>query len=179
MTCKRGATVFYESAPLDSVLFMYFCSILNLKLALTFVSSCVYLSNILSSTLCLPYKNKKPSLNILSFKMITNTMNFHFYGVWCSPYLYFLSIFARWSIFLFFLPTPLHSFFLYLFCFSPCFLPLSFSITVPGCLEILLIRMCRAYNSSNNTMFFDGKFASPPLFKALGECLNIYRTGGF
>uniref|UniRef100_A0A8C2G5Y1 RAR-related orphan receptor C b n=1 Tax=Cyprinus carpio TaxID=7962 RepID=A0A8C2G5Y1_CYPCA len=37
-----------------------------------------------------------------------------------------------------------------------------------GCLEILLIRMCRAYNSSNNTMFFDGKFASPQLFKALG-----------
>uniref|UniRef100_A0A671KXJ7 Nuclear receptor ROR-beta-like n=1 Tax=Sinocyclocheilus anshuiensis TaxID=1608454 RepID=A0A671KXJ7_9TELE len=36
-----------------------------------------------------------------------------------------------------------------------------------GCLEILLIRMCRAYNSSNNTMFFDGKFASPQLFKAL------------
>lgn len=37
-----------------------------------------------------------------------------------------------------------------------------------GCLEVLLIRMCRAYNSSNNTMFFDGKFASPQLFKALG-----------
>uniref|UniRef100_A0AAY4D3S1 RAR-related orphan receptor C b n=1 Tax=Denticeps clupeoides TaxID=299321 RepID=A0AAY4D3S1_9TELE len=37
-----------------------------------------------------------------------------------------------------------------------------------GCLEVLLIRMCRAYNPSNNTMFFDGKFASPQLFKALG-----------
>ncbi|XP_062843508.1 RAR-related orphan receptor C b [Trichomycterus rosablanca] len=37
-----------------------------------------------------------------------------------------------------------------------------------GCLEVLLIRMCRAYNSSNNTMFFDGKYASPQLFKALG-----------
>ncbi|XP_051984566.1 nuclear receptor ROR-beta-like isoform X2 [Xyrauchen texanus] len=37
-----------------------------------------------------------------------------------------------------------------------------------GCLEVLLIRMCRAYNSSNNTIFFDGKFASPQLFKALG-----------
>lgn len=37
-----------------------------------------------------------------------------------------------------------------------------------GCLEVLLIRMCRAYNSSNNTMYFDGKFASPQLFKALG-----------
>uniref|UniRef100_A0AAR2L8H6 RAR-related orphan receptor C b n=1 Tax=Pygocentrus nattereri TaxID=42514 RepID=A0AAR2L8H6_PYGNA len=37
-----------------------------------------------------------------------------------------------------------------------------------GCLEVLLIRMCRAYNSANNTMFFNGKFASPQLFKALG-----------
>ncbi|XP_072524680.1 RAR-related orphan receptor C b [Salminus brasiliensis] len=37
-----------------------------------------------------------------------------------------------------------------------------------GCLEVLLIRMCRAYNSANNTMFFDGKFANPQLFKALG-----------
>ncbi|XP_066512931.1 nuclear receptor ROR-beta-like isoform X2 [Hoplias malabaricus] len=37
-----------------------------------------------------------------------------------------------------------------------------------GCLEVLLIRMCRAYNPTNNTMFFDGKFASPQLFKALG-----------
>ncbi|KAI7809802.1 RORgamma2, partial [Triplophysa rosa] len=37
-----------------------------------------------------------------------------------------------------------------------------------GCLEVLLIRMCRAYNSSNNTMYFDRKFASPQLFKALG-----------
>ncbi|KAI1883184.1 hypothetical protein AGOR_G00242600 [Albula goreensis] len=37
-----------------------------------------------------------------------------------------------------------------------------------GCLEVLLIRMCRAYNPINNTMLFDGKFASPQLFKALG-----------
>ncbi|XP_012687190.2 RAR-related orphan receptor C b isoform X2 [Clupea harengus] len=37
-----------------------------------------------------------------------------------------------------------------------------------GCLEVLMIRVCHAYNSSNNTMFFDGKFASPQLFKALG-----------
>lgn len=73
---------------------------------------------------------------------------------------YFLSVFLHggaYSCFSF--PLP---------CTPPCFLRLSFSITVSGCLEILLIRMCRAYNSSNNTMFFDGKFASPPLFKALG-----------
>ncbi|KAM4605786.1 nuclear receptor ROR-beta-like [Polymixia lowei] len=37
-----------------------------------------------------------------------------------------------------------------------------------GCLEVLLIRMCRAFNVNNNTIFFDGKFASPQFFKALG-----------
>ncbi|KAG7456862.1 hypothetical protein MATL_G00240490 [Megalops atlanticus] len=37
-----------------------------------------------------------------------------------------------------------------------------------GCLEVLLIRMCRAYNPINNTMLFDGRFASAQLFKALG-----------
>ncbi|KAG5847802.1 hypothetical protein ANANG_G00130070 [Anguilla anguilla] len=37
-----------------------------------------------------------------------------------------------------------------------------------GCLEVLLIRMCRAYNPLNHTMLFDGKFAGPQLFKALG-----------
>ncbi|TRY95213.1 hypothetical protein DNTS_010024 [Danionella cerebrum] len=36
-----------------------------------------------------------------------------------------------------------------------------------GCLDVLLIRMCRAYNPINNTLLFDGKFASPQLFKAL------------
>uniref|UniRef100_A0A672L877 Nuclear receptor ROR-beta-like n=1 Tax=Sinocyclocheilus grahami TaxID=75366 RepID=A0A672L877_SINGR len=37
-----------------------------------------------------------------------------------------------------------------------------------GCLDVLLIRMCRAYNPINNTLLFDGKFTSPQLFKALG-----------
>ncbi|RVE61771.1 hypothetical protein OJAV_G00173780 [Oryzias javanicus] len=37
-----------------------------------------------------------------------------------------------------------------------------------GCLEVLLIRMCRAFNSSSSTIFFNGKFASAQLFKALG-----------
>lgn len=36
-------------------------------------------------------------------------------------------------------------------------------------MHVLLIRMCRAYNPINNTLLFDGKFASPQLFKALGE----------
>ncbi|KAJ8419010.1 hypothetical protein AAFF_G00005090 [Aldrovandia affinis] len=37
-----------------------------------------------------------------------------------------------------------------------------------GCLDVLLIRMCRAYNPVNNTLLFDGKFAGAQLFKALG-----------
>nr|XP_020471824.1 nuclear receptor ROR-beta-like [Monopterus albus] len=37
-----------------------------------------------------------------------------------------------------------------------------------GCLEVLLIRMCRAFNVNNNTIFFNGKFASAQVFKALG-----------
>ncbi|CAL8312189.1 nuclear receptor ROR-beta [Gadus morhua] len=37
-----------------------------------------------------------------------------------------------------------------------------------GCLEVLLIRMCRAFNATNGSIFFDGKFASAPFFKALG-----------
>nr|XP_057921943.1 RAR-related orphan receptor C b [Doryrhamphus excisus] len=37
-----------------------------------------------------------------------------------------------------------------------------------GCLEVLLIRMCRAFNVNNSTIFFSGKFASAQLFKALG-----------
>ncbi|KAM6963267.1 RAR-related orphan receptor C a [Aplochiton taeniatus] len=37
-----------------------------------------------------------------------------------------------------------------------------------GCLDVLLIRMCCAYNPINSTLLFDGKFASPQLFKALG-----------
>lgn len=94
-------------------------------------------------------------------------------------YFIFLS-FARWGIFLLFPPPSipfslsfsLSVFFLPFICFAALFL----SITVPGCLEVLLIRMCRAYNSSNNTMYFDGKFASPQLFKALGEFLVLFGT---
>ncbi|KAJ8277239.1 hypothetical protein GJAV_G00072970 [Gymnothorax javanicus] len=37
-----------------------------------------------------------------------------------------------------------------------------------GCLDVLLIRMSSAYNPVNNTLLFDGKFAGPQLFKALG-----------
>lgn len=51
-------------------------------------------------------------------------------------------------------------------CFS--FVQLLCGAGHPGCLDVLLIRMCRAYNPINNTLLFDGKFASPQLFKALG-----------
>ncbi|KAI5610438.1 RAR-related orphan receptor C a, partial [Silurus asotus] len=37
-----------------------------------------------------------------------------------------------------------------------------------GCLSVLLIQMCRAYNPANHTVLFNGKFASVQLFKALG-----------
>ncbi|KAM7410110.1 hypothetical protein PAMA_001521 [Pampus argenteus] len=37
-----------------------------------------------------------------------------------------------------------------------------------GCMDVLLIRMCRAYNPINNTLLFDGKFSTAQLFKALG-----------
>lgn len=53
----------------------------------------------------------------------------------------------------------------------PSFLWLSM-VAFAGCLEVLLIRMCRAFNANTNTMFFDGKFASAQLFKALGKRLR-------
>lgn len=51
--------------------------------------------------------------------------------------------------------------------FSLCFVYLS-----TGCLDVLLIRMCRAYNPINNTLLFNGKFASAQLFKALSESIH-------
>lgn len=35
-------------------------------------------------------------------------------------------------------------------------------------MEVVLVRMCRAFNSENRTVFFEGKYASPELFKSLG-----------
>ncbi|XP_030075282.1 nuclear receptor ROR-beta [Microcaecilia unicolor] len=37
-----------------------------------------------------------------------------------------------------------------------------------GCLEVLLVRMSRAFNPLNNTVFFEGKFGSIQMFKSLG-----------
>lgn len=49
-------------------------------------------------------------------------------------------------------------------------------------MDVLLIRMCRAYNPINNTLLFDGKFATAQLFKALGESthslhMNLMKGG--
>ncbi|XP_039196028.1 nuclear receptor ROR-alpha isoform X2 [Crotalus tigris] len=37
-----------------------------------------------------------------------------------------------------------------------------------GSLEVVFIRMCRAFDSQNNTVYFDGKYAGPDVFKSLG-----------
>uniref|UniRef100_A0A6I8QDG3 RAR related orphan receptor A n=1 Tax=Xenopus tropicalis TaxID=8364 RepID=A0A6I8QDG3_XENTR len=37
-----------------------------------------------------------------------------------------------------------------------------------GSLEVVFIRMCRAFDSQNNTVYFDGKYAGIEVFKALG-----------
>ncbi|KAM3842316.1 nuclear receptor ROR-alpha A-like, partial [Diretmus argenteus] len=37
-----------------------------------------------------------------------------------------------------------------------------------GSLEVVLVRMCRAFDTQSNTVYFDGKYAGPDVFKALG-----------
>lgn len=37
-----------------------------------------------------------------------------------------------------------------------------------GCLEVVLVRMCRAFNPLNNTVLFEGKYGGMQIFKALG-----------
>ncbi|XP_051631433.1 LOW QUALITY PROTEIN: nuclear receptor ROR-gamma-like [Manacus candei] len=37
-----------------------------------------------------------------------------------------------------------------------------------GALEVVLVRMCRAFNSDNRTVLFEGKFAGAELFRSLG-----------
>ena len=64
-------------------------------------------------------------------------------------------------------PLLLPPLFLY-FPHLPVSMPLSMA-TLSGCLEVLLIRMCRAFNVNNSTIFFNGKFAPAHFFKALGE----------
>lgn len=42
-------------------------------------------------------------------------------------------------------------------------------IPPPGAMEVVLVRMCRAYNANNHTVFFEGKYGGVELFRALGE----------
>ncbi|XP_076880012.1 nuclear receptor ROR-alpha B [Brachyhypopomus gauderio] len=37
-----------------------------------------------------------------------------------------------------------------------------------GSLEVVFVRMCRAYDSKNNTVYFDGRYAGPEVFRSLG-----------
>ncbi|NXX99738.1 RORG protein, partial [Centropus bengalensis] len=37
-----------------------------------------------------------------------------------------------------------------------------------GAMEVVLVRMCRAFNADNRTVFFEGKFAGIELFRSLG-----------
>ncbi|XP_078388736.1 nuclear receptor ROR-alpha A isoform X2 [Cetorhinus maximus] len=37
-----------------------------------------------------------------------------------------------------------------------------------GSLEVVFVRMCRAFDPQNNTVYFDGKYAGPDIFKSLG-----------
>nr|XP_020458260.1 nuclear receptor ROR-alpha-like isoform X2 [Monopterus albus] len=37
-----------------------------------------------------------------------------------------------------------------------------------GSLEVVFVRMCRVFDSLHNTVYFDGNFAGPDVFKALG-----------
>lgn len=44
------------------------------------------------------------------------------------------------------------------------------SLSLPtGAMEVVLVRMCRAYNADNRTVFFEGKYGGMDLFRALGE----------
>lgn len=36
-------------------------------------------------------------------------------------------------------------------------------------MEVVLVRMSRFFNTENNTVFFDGKFAGVDVFKSLGD----------
>lgn len=65
----------------------------------------------------------------------------------------------------------------YSFCFFSKYITLSLkqslSPVLPGCLEVVLVRMCRAFNSLNNTVLFEGKYGGMQMFKALGKALLL------
>uniref|UniRef100_A0A8B9V9M5 RAR related orphan receptor C n=1 Tax=Anas zonorhyncha TaxID=75864 RepID=A0A8B9V9M5_9AVES len=39
----------------------------------------------------------------------------------------------------------------------------------PGAMEVVLVRMCRAFNPENRTVLFEGKYAGTELFRSLGR----------
>lgn len=41
-------------------------------------------------------------------------------------------------------------------------------VAVAGAMEVVLVRMCRAFNPDNRTVFFEGKYAGAELFRSLG-----------
>uniref|UniRef100_A0A672PR21 RAR-related orphan receptor A, paralog a n=1 Tax=Sinocyclocheilus grahami TaxID=75366 RepID=A0A672PR21_SINGR len=50
-----------------------------------------------------------------------------------------------------------------------CFLKICQFVEVRMCsLEVVFVRMCRAFDPQNNTVYFDGKYAGPDVFKSLG-----------
>lgn len=51
----------------------------------------------------------------------------------------------------------------------------SFSCLI-GCLEVVLVRMCRAFNPLNNTVLFEGKYGGMQMFKALGMLVFFFST---
>lgn len=57
--------------------------------------------------------------------------------------------------------------------------PQQFLSVCLGSLEVVFIRMCRAFDSQNNSVYFDGKYASPEVFKSLGKelskCLPLHQ----
>jgi len=46
-----------------------------------------------------------------------------------------------------------------------------------GSLEVVFVRMCRAFDPQNNTVYFDGKYAGTDVFKSLGELQNLLGFG--
>lgn len=45
-------------------------------------------------------------------------------------------------------------------------------LLLTGCLEVVLVRMCRAFNPLNNTVLFEGKYGGMQMFKALGKMIR-------
>lgn len=66
--------------------------------------------------------------------------------------------FTKWHL-------HLQSKILYISLLTNLFLPFFCS----GSMEVVLVRMSRFFNTENNTVFFDGKFAGAEVFKSLGE----------